>query len=156
MRDINLELGGVLLDMAALAGNSQRAWGYKRAARAGTGAFTLPVTFPSRIAEKGDGKTTPEELMAASHAVCYAMVLTNTISKQGGKASKVRVTATVTADKSDAGIKVVSSHLKAVVEGLEGIDKGKLTELATGAEKGCPISNAIRGSVAITVEASAV
>ena len=125
-------------------------------ATAGTGAFSVPVTFPSRIAAAGDGKTTPEELMAASHAVCYAMVLTNTIAKQGGKTSKVRVTATVTADKGDAGIKVVSSHLKATVEGLEGIDKGTLSELATGAEKGCPISNALRGSVAITVEAQAV
>jgi lipoyl-dependent peroxiredoxin len=98
---------------------------------AGTGAFTLPVTFPSRIGE-GDGKTTPEEFMAASHAVCYAMVLTNTIGKQGGKASAVRVTATVSADKGDSGIKVTSSHLKAVIEGLEGIDKGKLQELAAG------------------------
>jgi osmotically inducible protein OsmC len=124
-------------------------------AKAGTGAFSLPVTFPSRIAETGDSKTTPEELLAASHAVCYAMVLTNTITKQGGKSRKIRVTATVTADKSDAGLKVVSSHLKAVVEGLEGIDAGKLSELATGAEKGCPISNAIRGSVAITVDAQA-
>ena len=123
--------------------------------KAGTGAFTLPVTFPSRIGE-GDGRTTPEEFMAASHAVCYAMVLTNTIGKQGGKASKVRVTATVTADKGDSGIKVTSSHLKAIVEGLEGIEKGKLQELATGAEKGCPISNAIRGTVNITVEAEAV
>ena len=125
-------------------------------ARAGTGAFTLPVTFPSRIAQTGDGKTTPEELMAASHAVCYGMVLTNTIGKQGGTARRVRVTATVTADKSDAGIKVVSSHLEAAVEGLEGIDKAKLSELATGAEKDCPISNALRGTVAITVEAQAV
>ena len=125
-------------------------------AKAGTGAFTLPVTFPSRIADKGDGKTTPEELLAGSHGVCYAMVLTNTIGKQGGKAKTVRVTCTVTADKSDAGIKVVSSQLKAVVEGLEGIDKSKLQELATGAEKGCPISNAIRGSVTITVDATAV
>ena len=123
--------------------------------KAGTGAFTLPVTFPSRIGE-GDGKTTPEEFMAASHAVCYGMVLTNTIGKQGGKASKVRVTATITADKGDSGIKVTSSHLKAVVEGLEGIEKSKLQELATGAEKGCPISNAIRSSVNITVEAQAV
>jgi osmotically inducible protein OsmC len=123
---------------------------------AGTGAFSLPVTFPSRIAEKGDGKTTPEEMLAAAHAVCYTMVLANTIAKQGGKAAKLRVTATVTADKSDAGIKVISSKLTARVEGLEGIDKGKLQELATGAEKGCPISNAIRGNVAITVDASAV
>jgi osmotically inducible protein OsmC len=124
-------------------------------ASAGTGAFSLPVTFPSRINEKGDSKSTPEELLAASHAVCYAMVLTNTITKQGGKASRVRVTATITADKGDAGIKVVSSHLKATVDGLEGIEKAKLQELATGAEKGCPISNALRGTVAISVEAFA-
>jgi osmotically inducible protein OsmC len=83
------------------------------------------------------------------------MVLTNTIGKQGGKARRVRVTATVTADKGDAGIKVVSSNLKAVVEGLEGIDPKGLSELATNAEKGCPISNAIRGAVAISVNASA-
>jgi osmotically inducible protein OsmC len=124
-------------------------------AKAGTGAFSVRVTFPSRINEKGDGKTTPEELLAGSHAICYAMVLTNTIAKQGGKAARVRVTATVTADKSDAGIKVVSSHLTATVDGLEGIEKAKLQELATGAEKGCPISNALRGSVAISVDASA-
>ena len=142
-RNVDVEWTGGLMDGSGTA-------------KAGTGAFSLPLTFPSRIGEKGDGKTTPEELMAGAHAVCYAMVLTNTIGKQGGKARKVRVTATVTADKGDAGIKVVSSHLKAVVEGLEGIEPGKLSELATSAEKGCPISNAIRGTVAITVEAQAV
>lgn len=124
-------------------------------AKAGTGAFTLPVTFPSRIDERGDGKTTPEELLAAAHAVCYAMVLANTIGKQGGKARRIRVTSTVTGDRSDAGLKVVSSALKAVVEGLEGIDRAGISELAKNAEKGCPISNAIRGSVSISVDASA-
>jgi osmotically inducible protein OsmC len=124
-------------------------------AKAGTGAFTLPVTFPSRINERGDGKTTPEELLAGAHAVCYAMVLANTIGKQGGKARRIRVTSTVTGDKSDAGLKVVSSALQAVVEGLEGIDRAGISELAKNAEKGCPISNAIRGSVSITVDASA-
>ena len=141
-RHVDVEWNGTLME-----GNGT--------ATAGTGAFTLPVTFPSRINETGDGKTTPEELLAGAHAICYAMVLTNTIGKQGGKARRVRVTATVTADKSDAGIKVVSSNLKAVVEGLEGIDPKGLSELATGAEKGCPISNAIRGTVAISVNASA-
>jgi osmotically inducible protein OsmC len=141
-RHVDVEWNGTLME-----GNGT--------ATAGTGAFTLPVTFPSRINETGDGKTTPEELLAGAHAICYAMVLTNTIGKQGGKARRVRVTATVTADKSDAGIKVVSSNLKAVVEGLEGIDPKGLSELATNAEKGCPISNAIRGTVAISVNASA-
>ena len=125
-------------------------------AKAGSGAFSVPVTFPSRIAEKADGKTTPEEFMAASHAVCYAMVLTNTISKKGGSMKKLRVTATVTADKSDAGLKVVSSHLDAQVEGLQGLEASGLQALATDAEKGCPISNAIRGSVAVTVTAQAI
>jgi osmotically inducible protein OsmC len=140
-RHVDVEWNGTLME-----GNGT--------AKAGTGAFTLPVTFPSRINETGDGKTTPEELLAGAHAICYAMVLTNTIGKQGGKARRVRVTATVTGDKSDAGLKVVSSNLKAVVEGLEGIDPKGLSDLATNAEKGCPISNAIRGTVAISVDAS--
>lgn len=122
---------------------------------AGTGAFSLPVTFPSRIGE-GDGMTTPEELLAASHAVCYAMGLAATIGRQGGKARRVKVTATVTADKGESGIKLQSSQLKAVVEGLEGLDKGKLQQVAEAAEQGCPISNAIRGSMKITVESQAV
>lgn len=122
-------------------------------ATAGTGAFSLPVTFPSRIGE-ADGKTTPEELLAGAHAVCYAMGLAATIGRMGGKAKKVGVTATVTADKGEAGIKIQSSHLAAVVDGLEGLEADKLSEVAAAAEQGCPISNALRGSVAITVEAT--
>jgi len=124
-------------------------------AKAGSGAFSVPVTFPSRIAEQADGKTTPEEMLAGAHAVCYAMVLTNTVHKNGGSLTRLRVTATVTADKSEAGLKVVSSHLDATVEGVQGIDPSGLQALATDAEKGCPISNAIRGSVAVTVTARA-
>ena len=142
-RHVDVDWSGGLLDGSGVA-------------KAGSGAFSVPVTFPSRIAEKGDGKTTPEELMAASHAVCYAMVLTNTISKKGGKLTSLRVTATVTADKSDAGINITSSHLDAQVQGLQGIELSGLQALATDAEKGCPISNAIRGSVAVTVSAKAV
>jgi osmotically inducible protein OsmC len=123
-------------------------------ATAGTAAFSLPVTFPSRIGE-GDGKTTPEELLAASHAVCYAMGLAATLGRMGGKARRIVVTATVTADKGDKGIKIESSALTAQVEGLEGIDSGKLQEIANTAESGCPISNALRGSVNITVRATA-
>ena len=119
--------------------------------KAGTAAFDQSVTFPSRIGE-GDGKTTPEELLAASHGVCYAMGLAATLGRQGGKAARLRVTTTVTADKGEAGIKVVSSHIKARAEGLEGVDAAKFDEIAKLAEQRCPISNAIRGSVSITVE----
>lgn len=121
--------------------------------KAGTGSYDLPVTFPSRIGE-GDGKTTPEEMLAASHAVCYAMGLAATLGRSGGKARRLRVTSTVTADKGEAGIKVVSSHLKAVAEGLEGVDRAKFDEIARTAEQRCPISNAIRNNVNITVEAT--
>jgi len=138
-RHVDVEWNGTLLDGSGVA-------------KAGTGAFSVPVTFPSRIGT-GDDKTTPEELLAAAHAVCFAMVLTSTIGKQGGKATRVSVTSTVTADKGETGIKVVSSALSAVVDGLEGIEAGKLQELAIGAEKGCPISNALRGTVAISVDA---
>jgi lipoyl-dependent peroxiredoxin len=126
----------------------------KGTAKAGTGAFSLPVSFPSRIGESG-GNTSPEELMAASHAACYAMALNATVGRKGGSIGRTHVTATVTADKGDAGIKVTTSKLKVVAEGLQGIEKGDFDAVAREAEKGCPISNALRGSLTIELEAEA-
>jgi lipoyl-dependent peroxiredoxin len=126
----------------------------KGVAKAGTGAFTLPVTFPSRIGEPA-GTTSPEELMAASHAACYAMALNATLGRKQASASRTLITATVTADKSETGIKLQSSKLKVVAEGLNGIDKSQFADVAREAEKGCPISNAIRGNLQIEVEAEA-
>jgi osmotically inducible protein OsmC len=126
----------------------------KGVAKAGTGAFTLPVTFPARIGESG-GKTSPEELMAASHAACYAMALNATIGRKGGSAARTLVTATVTADKSDAGIKLTTSRLTVTAEGLQGIEKSAFAEVAREAEGKCPISNALRGTMQIEVEATA-
>ena len=119
--------------------------------KAGTGAFSLPVTFPARIGEPG-GHTSPEELIAAAHAACYAMALNATVGRKGGSIGKTLVTATVTADKGDAGIKVLSSNLKVVAEGLQGIDKSQFAEVAREAEGKCPISNALRGSLKIELE----
>lgn len=124
----------------------------KGEARAGTGAFALPVTFPVRIGEPA-GHTSPEELVAAAHAACYAMAFNATLGRNNAKAATTHVTATVTADKGDSGIKVVSSALDVVVTGLEGTDAAGLSELAKKAEGGCPISNALRGNVEITVNA---
>lgn len=126
----------------------------KGTAKAGTGAFSLPVTFPSRIGEP-QGHTSPEELMAASHAACYAMALNATIGRKGGSAARTVVSATVTADKTDAGIKLTSSKLKVVAEGLQGIEKSQFAEVAREAEGKCPISNALRGTLTIEVEAEA-
>jgi lipoyl-dependent peroxiredoxin len=124
----------------------------KGEAKAGTGAFTVPVSFPSRIGESG-GKTSPEELVAAAHASCYAMALNATLGRKNAKARRTRVTATVSADKGDAGIKITSSKLRVRVEGLEGLDGSQFAEVAREAEKACPVSNALRGSLQIDVEA---
>jgi len=125
----------------------------KGVANAGTGAFSLPVTFPVRIGEP-EGKTSPEELMAAAHAACYAMAMNGALGKRGAKAAKTHVTATVAADKSDAGIKIVSSKLKVVVEGLEGMSASDFASFVKEADQGCPVSNAYRGTMQIDVEGS--
>lgn len=122
-------------------------------ARAGTGAFSLPVTFPRRIGEP-EGMTSPEEFIAAAHAACYAMALNATLGRKGAKAASARVTATVTAERTDAGIKLVSSRLSVVAEGLEGLAAAQFGEVAREAEGRCPISNALRGNLAIEVEAT--
>jgi osmotically inducible protein OsmC len=122
--------------------------------KAGTGAFSLPVTFANRVGEAG-GKTSPEELMAAAHAACFAMALNAALGKKGAKAKKTHVTATVSADKGDAGIKIVSSKLKVLVEGLEGMTPADFAAFVKEADKGCPVSNAYRGTMEIDVEGSA-
>src|SRR5215218_5679901 len=93
----------------------------KGEAKAGSGAFSLPVTFPSRIGEPA-GKTSPEELMAAAHAACYAMALNATLGRKGASADRTVVTATVSAERGDAGIKITSSKLTVVAHGLKGMD----------------------------------
>lgn len=126
----------------------------KGSAKAGTGAFTLPVTFPSRVGEPA-GQTSPEELMAASHAACYAMALNATLGRKQASASRTLVTATVTADKSETGIKLLSSKLTVVAEGLKGLENSQFADVAREAESKCPISNALRGTLQIDVEAEA-
>jgi len=120
-------------------------------AKAGTGAFTLPVTFPRRVGDP-QGGTSPEELIAAAHAVCFAMVINAAIGKKGGSIDKTTVTCTVTADKGDAGIKILTSKLSLAVEGLKGVERGEFDAFAQEAEKGCPVSNALRGNLNIELE----
>ena len=123
--------------------------------KAGSGAFTLPVTFPKRISAAPDGPTTsPEELIAAAHATCYAMVVTATLGKMNASMQKSTVNCTVTAEKTDAGIKILSSSLEVVAEGLQGMDAATFAKTAVEAEGKCPVSNALRGSLKIDVKAS--
>lgn len=121
-------------------------------AKAGSGAFSLPVTFPARIGESG-GKTSPEELMAAAHAACFAMALNGTLGRKSASADRTVVRATITADRGDAGIKIASSKLSVTAYGLKGLDAAQFAEAAKEAEGRCPVSNAYRGSMTITVDA---
>jgi osmotically inducible protein OsmC len=127
----------------------------KGTAKAGSGAFSLPVNFPRRIGD-AEGITSPEELMAAAHAACYAMALNATVGKKGGQIAKTDVSATVTADKGDAGITITTSKLSVTAHGLTGIPKEQFPDVAREAESKCPVSNAYRGSMKIELDAKAV
>jgi lipoyl-dependent peroxiredoxin len=118
---------------------------------AATGAFSVGATFPTMRGESA-GLTTPEELLAASHAVCFGIGVRSVIGRTGGSARHVETSATITAEKGSDGIRVKSSRLRAVVTGLEGISPEQLRDIGTLVEKECTISAAIGGSVEITHE----
>jgi osmotically inducible protein OsmC len=124
----------------------------KGEAKAGSGAFSLPVSFPSRIGDAA-GKTSPEELMAAAHAACYAMALNGTLGRKSASADRTVVTATVSAERGDAGIKIVKSALTVTAYGLKGLESSEFAAVAQEAEGKCPVSNAYRGTMEITLDA---
>ena len=110
----------------------------------------LPVTWASRT-ERSNGKTSPEELIAAAHASCFSMALSNELAEGGTTAERLEVTATVTFNTDD-GPRVASSHL--TVRGVvPGIDADGFAKAAQGAAGGCPISGALKGNLEITVDA---
>ena len=118
-----------------------------------SGAFTrLPVTWASRT-EAHDGRTSPEELVASAHASCYAMAFSGQLGRNGTPPASLKITATVTFEKKEAGWRVVSSAL-AVRGQVPGIDEARFGELAEAAKDGCPISQALKGNVALSVEAT--
>ena len=127
----------------------------KGTAKAGSGAFNLPVSFPRRIGD-AEGVTSPEEFMDAAHAACYAMALNATVGRKGGQIARTDITATVTADKGDAGITITTSKLSVTAHGLTGIPKEQFADVAREAESKCPVSNAYRGSMKIELDAKAV
>ena len=121
--------------------------------RVSSGAFaSLPVTWASRT-EAADGRTSPEELLAAAHAACYSMSLSGRLARNGTPPASLEVSAAVTFDKLDAGWKVASSALT-VRGNVPGIDPATFASLAEAAKDGCPISAALKGNVALSVEAT--
>ena len=124
-------------------------------AKAGTGAFELPIDLPSRIADK-PGKTSPEELLAAAHAGCYATSIAGEIARAGGTVGHLDVACTVTLDEvGDKGHLIVSSELDVRVQ-AEGIDATGLEQAARAADEGCTFSALIRASASVSVRAELV
>jgi osmotically inducible protein OsmC len=121
--------------------------------RVESGAFgPLDVTWASR-SEEPEGLTSPEELIAAAHATCYAMVVAGALGRANASAKATHVKCTISADKSEAGIKIQQSTLEVEAEGLTGMDAATFEKTAKEAEGKCPVSNALRGSLTIEVKA---
>jgi osmotically inducible protein OsmC len=118
-----------------------------------SGAFRdVPVSWAART-ESPDGRTSPEELIAAAHAACFEMALSGALTRGGTPPEHLAVSATVTFDKLDGGWRVVSSALK-VVGRVPGIDAAGFRAAAEATRDGCPVSVALKGNVELSVEAS--
>ena len=118
-----------------------------------SGAFTdLPVSWASRT-ETPDGRTSPEELVAAAHAACFCMALSAGLGRAGTPPESLEVSASVTFEQIEDGWKVASSTLT-VTGKVPGIDAQAFQEAAEGAKDGCPISGALKGNVELSVEAT--
>jgi lipoyl-dependent peroxiredoxin len=110
----------------------------------------LEVTWASRT-ERSDGKTSPEELIAAAHASCFSMALSHELSEAGHEPDRLEVSSTVTLDEVDGAPTVTTS--KITVRGrVPGIDQEEFEKAAQGAAENCPISRAL-GGVDISVDA---
>lgn len=111
----------------------------------------LPVTWASRTSAH-EGRTSPEELLAAAHASCFSMALSSRLAKNGTPATQLDVRAEVTFDNASGGWKVTASKL--TVRGdVPGIDDATFQRLADDAKDNCPISQAIKGNVEVSLEA---
>ena len=116
-------------------------------------AFTeQPITWASRT-ESPNGRTSPEELIAAAHAGCFSMALSAGLGSLGKPPERLEVSASVAFDKADGGWRIVSSALK--VRGwVPGMDDASFQKEAEKAKDFCPVSQALKGNVALSVEAS--
>ncbi|HJP72170.1 MAG TPA: OsmC family peroxiredoxin [Candidatus Limnocylindria bacterium] len=112
----------------------------------------LPVSWASRT-EEVDGRTSPEELLAAAHASCFAMALSGGLARAGTPPDHIHVSATVTFDQVGEAWTVTRSELD-VVGTVPGLDEAGFDAAAQTAKDGCPISRALAGNVEISVHST--
>lgn len=118
----------------------------------GSGAISATTVSWSARTERLAGKTSPEELLAAAHASCYSMAFSAELARNGTPPKKLDVKAVATFDKVGDGWRVTTMELSVKGE-VPGIDKKRFLELANGAKEGCPISQAIKNNVQVTLDA---
>jgi len=134
-------------------GTTARGSGVVRAAS--TGSFELSATIASRI-EVVEGKTSPEELLAAAHATCFVTSLGSELARMGTPPERMHVRCTITMDEVEGnGHRIVASAISA--RGVApGADAASFSTAAEAADAGCPFSALIRASATVTVDATLV
>jgi osmotically inducible protein OsmC len=126
--------------------------GSGRIVSVGSGAIgNLPITWAART-ERSDGKTSPEELLAAAHAACFAMAFSHGLAQAGTPAERLNVNATCAFEQVEGGWKV-STMVLDVRGRVPGLDQAGFEKAAQQAGEGCPVSGALRNNVAISVNA---
>jgi lipoyl-dependent peroxiredoxin len=129
-------------------GNAARGAGH---ISADTGAFAeLPFSLPSRVANP-DGKTSPEELLAAAHAACLASSVATELTKAGTPPEVLSLSARIVMDEVEGkGHQIVASEVD-ILGRVPGIDEAGFDRAVGLADEGCPFSNLIRASATVTV-----
>jgi osmotically inducible protein OsmC len=126
----------------------------------GSGTFTVgsgsigpqEVSWRARTEEPG-GNTSPEELLAAAHASCFSMALSGSLARAGTPPTRLETEAVVTFDKLNGGWGVTKSVLRVRGE-VPGADEEAFRRAAEDAKENCPISQALKGNVELSVDAS--
>ena len=115
-----------------------------------TGAIgEQPVSWAARSEDPQAGETSPEELIAAAHAACFAMAFSNELAKAGSPPNELNTSATVTFQPGQGITKIALG-----VEGtVPGIDDAAFQEVAQAAKENCPVSKALAGVPEITLDA---
>jgi osmotically inducible protein OsmC len=114
-----------------------------------SGAFGgLDVSWPAR-SEEPEGKTSPEELIAAAHATCFSMALSHGLAQAGHPPEELKTSATVTFQPGEGITKIALD----VAGRVPGIDEGAFQQAADGARQNCPVSKALTGVPEISLTA---
>jgi len=110
------------------------------------------VKWGSR-AEQADQNTSPEELIAAAHATCISMALAGALAKAGNPPQQLDTEATATFDKVGDGFRMTTMRIS-ISGRVDGLDADGFREAAEEAKENCPVSQALKGNVDVSVDAN--